>query len=268
MLTLGATTRVMAILNVTPDSFSDGGLYAGHEAAIQHGLQLLDEGADILDIGGESTRPNATPVSLEDELARVLPVIEAVRRGRPQAMLSVDTMKAEVAKAAVEAGADIVNDVSGFHWDPAMAAACARLGCGVVAMHTRGRPQEWQHLPPLAPEQVLPLVEAGLRASLAMAREAGVREEAIVLDPGFGFGKRGDENYVLLGGMPALARLGRPILAGVSRKSFLKPSGDLRDATTAAIAATVLAGAHIVRVHSVAQAKAAVQIADAILRAV
>ena len=187
VLPLGPRTLVMGILNVTPDSFSDGGLYVAVENAVAHGLLLLQQGADILDIGGESTRPDATPVSAQEELERVLPVVRAIRAQRREAILSVDTSKAEVAHACVLAGADIVNDVSGLHWDSAMAATCAELGCGVVAMHSRGRPSEWRGQARLRPEEVLPLVRDGLAASLELARRAGVAEEAIVLDPGFGF---------------------------------------------------------------------------------
>ena len=264
VLPLGPRTLVMGILNVTPDSFSDGGLYVAVENAVAHGLLLLQQGADILDIGGESTRPDATPVSAQEELERVLPVVRAIRAQRREAILSVDTSKAEVAHACVLAGADIVNDVSGLHWDSAMAATCAELGCGVVAMHSRGRPSEWRGQARLRPEEVLPLVRDGLAASLELARRAGVAEEAIVLDPGFGFGKRGDENYVLLAGMSALAELGRPILAGVSRKSFL-PASDREAASVAAATAAILAGAHVVRAHVVPATRAAADVADAVL---
>jgi dihydropteroate synthase len=257
----------MAVLNVTPDSFSDGGLYSTKEAAIAHGLGLLAEGADILDIGGESTRPGATPVSAEEEQSRVLPVVAELRRLRPGALLSVDTSKSAVARAAVAAGADIVNDVSGLLWDDAMAATCAELECGVIAMHTRGRPQEWRQLPPLSREAVLPMVRDGLRASLERAVDAGIRREAVVLDPGFGFGKMGEENYWLLAGMSQLAELERPILAGLSRKSFLGAMETRANATLAATVAAVLAVAHIVRVHEVTPTREAVAIVDALLRA-
>jgi dihydropteroate synthase len=277
-LALGERTVVMAVLNVTPDSFSDGGLYADTDAAVAQGLRLLDEGADILDIGGESTRPDATPLSAEEELARVLPVIRAIHAARSGALISIDTYKAHVAQEAVAAGAAIVNDVSGFTWDAAMAQACAELACGVIAMHSRGRPTEWLRQTPLATGEVLPLVRDGLAASLAVARNAGIRDESLVLDPGFGFGKRGRTNYQLLAQLPELSVLGRPLLAGVSRKSFLAetisalPGKHERrradgPATLSATVAAVLAGAHIVRVHDVAPALEAVAIADAILTA-
>jgi dihydropteroate synthase len=300
---LGERTLIMAVLNVTPDSFSDGGLYATPGAAIAHGLRLLDEGADILDIGGESTRPGATFVAAEIEIERVLPVLTELRRLRKDAVFSVDTSKSEVARAAVAAGAEIVNDVSGLLWDDAMAPACAALGCGVVATHTRGRPDVWKHLPALRKQDVLPLVRGGLLESLERARAAGIRKDALALDPGFGFGKTGEENYWLLARMAELAELDRPILAGLSRKSFLgrslaqvAPSPDFAArrweevshdappaqllpqsaaaaapsrsiASVAATVAAVLNGAHIVRVHEVKPALEAVTIADAILRA-
>jgi len=274
-LALGERTLVMGILNVTPDSFSDGGAYRDTGAAVRHALTMLEEGADLIDIGGESTRPGSQPVAAEEEMDRVLPAIEAVRRERPDCVISVDTWHAKTARAAVEAGAEIVNDVSGFTWDPEMAAACAELGCGVVLMHTRGRPAEWKTLPRLAPEEIVPLVKDGLAQSLAKAIGAGVDRERIVLDPGLGFGKAGDANYALLAHLDELLTLGQPLLAGVSRKSFLGQtiarSGtaapvELRgNATLAATAAAILAGASMVRVHEVRPAVEAVRIADAIL---
>jgi dihydropteroate synthase len=211
----------MGVLNITPDSFSDGGLFLSAQEALTHGLRLLDEGADILDIGGESTRPGSVAVTASEEMARVLPTLTALRRARPAALLSIDTTKAAVARAAVAAGADIVNDVSGFLWDDSMPAACAELECGVIVMHTRGRPDVWKLLPDLRRKSVLPLVREGLADSLQMGIEAGVRREAMAIDPGFGFGKRGDENYWLLADLPGLATLARPMAVGLSRKGFL-----------------------------------------------
>jgi dihydropteroate synthase len=263
VLAMGERTLVMGVLNVTPDSFSDGGKFLAVDAAVAHGLQMLEEGADILDVGGESTRPGAEAVSAEEELRRVVPVIAALRAARPDALVSVDTTKAQVARAAVAAGAEIVNDVSGLTWDVSgdggMAAACAEMECGVVAMHSRG----------LSREEVVPLVRAGLEANLSRALAAGIHAEAVALDPGFGFGKRGEENFWLLAGMTEFAELGRPLVAGVSRKSFLGAAGDPEarlHATIAATVATVLAGAHVVRVHDVRAAVDAVGVADAILR--
>jgi dihydropteroate synthase len=282
----------MGVLNITPDSFSDGGLFLSPQDALAHGLRLLDEGADILDIGGESTRPGAIAISAEEELARVLPTHTALRRARPAALLSIDTTKAAVARAAVSAGADIVNDVSGFLWDDAMPQACAELECGVIVMHTRGRPDLWRLLPDLRRKAVLPLVREGLATSLQMGLDAGIRREAMAIDPGFGFGKRGDENYWLLADLPALSPLSRPIAVGLSRKSFLSRTLSLipspesiatRDsrsdssdsaatqprviASLAAATIAILAGAHIVRAHDVRPTVEAAAIADALLHA-
>lgn len=277
-LLLGARTLVMGVLNVTPDSFSDGGLYHGTRDAVAHGLRILNEGADILDIGGESTRPGQPQaVSADEEQQRVLPVIEAILAERPQSVISIDTYKAETARAAVAAGAEIVNDVSGFLWDEAMAAACAELQCGVVLMHTRGRPHDWLSQPRLAADEVLPLVKRGLSERLQAALDAGIARDRIVLDPGYGFGKRLENNYPLLAHQPELRELGQPILAGVSRKSFLAramkhlhggkeaPMDARLNATVAATTAAILAGADIVRVHDVRPSVEAARIADAIL---
>ena len=275
-LALGERTLLVGVVNVTPDSFSDGGRFFLAENAIEHALQLLDEGADILDLGGESTRPGKhAPVSAQEELDRVLPVLEAVLRERPDTIISVDTYKAETARAAVAAGTEIVNDVSGFLWDEDMAATCAELQCGVVLMHTRGRSEEWRAQPQLARDEVLPLVLSGLHERVDRALTAGVSPEKIVLDPGFGFGKIADENYPLLTQLDTLHTLGYPILAGPSRKAFLGktlaqmygddvPTDQRGIATLAAVTAAVLAGAHLVRVHDVKPAREAVVIADAI----
>jgi dihydropteroate synthase len=174
----------MGVLNVTPDSFSDGGRFFAPERAVAQALQMLDEGADLLDIGGESTRPNADAISVEEEQERVLPVVAAILAARPGAVVSIDTFHASTAEAAVAAGAEIVNDVSGLLWDSDMAPTCARLGCGLVLMHTRGRPQEWKSLPALAPDAVVPLVLGDLADRIAEATAAGVSRERIVVDPG------------------------------------------------------------------------------------
>jgi dihydropteroate synthase len=297
-LELGRRTLVMGIVNITPDSFSDGGRFLDPAAAVEHGLRLLDEGADILDLGAESTRPGsragssfgpalhpndedlslgAPVVSAEEEQARLLPVLEGILRARPGAIVSVDTYKATTARAALQAGAEIVNDVSGFGWDAEMARACAEARCGVVLMHTRGRPEEWSTQPPLEPDEVLETVRAGLTASLGKAVAAGIAMEAIVFDPGYGFGKRFEENYFLLARQAELLALGRPLLAGVSRKSFLgrtlaplhggsdAPVEARETASVAAMTAAILKGASIVRVHAVRQAVEAARIADAVI---
>ena len=275
-LALGERTLLVGVVNATPDSFSDGGKFLSATKAIDRALELLDEGADIVDIGGESTRPGTRPpVSTQEELDRVLPAVEGILQKRPETMLSIDTYKAETARAAVLAGAEIVNDVSGFLWDAAMAATCAELRCGVILMHTRGRRQEWSTQSPLSREEAAPLVLRELKQRAEAAIAAGIEPAAIVLDPGFGFGKVLGENYPLLARFDELHALGHPLLAGVSRKAFLGrtlsqiygqdvPTDQRGNATVAAITAAVLAGAHLVRVHDVKAAREAVAIADAI----
>ncbi len=275
-LTLGQRTLLVGVVNVTPDSFSDGGRFLSAAKAIDHALGLLDEGADIVDIGGESTRPGTRPsVSAQEELDRLLPAMEGILQKRPETMLSIDSYKAETARAAVRAGAQIVNDVSGFLWDPAMAATCAELRCGVILTHTRGRSHEWRTQPPLPREEVAPLVLRELKQRAEAAIAAGIEPAAIVLDPGFGFGKVLEENYPLLARFDELHALGHPLLAGVSRKAFLGralaqiyghevPTDQRGNATVAAVTAAALAGAHLVRVHDVKAAREAVAIADAI----
>jgi len=288
-LSLGARTLVMGVVNITPDSFSDGGLFLDPGAAIAHALRLIDEGADLIDLGAESTRPgshaggvpdsgNSPTVSAEEEQARLLPVLKGILSARPEAIVSVDTYKAATARAALEAGAEIVNDVSGFAWDAKLADVCAEFQAGVVLMHTRGRPHEWRAQPQLEPDALLATVREGLAASLAAAAASGIPAEAIVLDPGYGFGKRFEENYALLARQVELLALGRPLLAGVSRKSFLNRTisalhgrdtsvEDLETASLAAMTAAILQGASIVRMHSVRPAVEAARIADAILAA-
>lgn len=275
-LALGERTLLAGVLNVTPDSFSDGGEHFLPEKAVERALLLLEEGADILDIGGESTRPGPRPpVSAQQELDRVLPVIEAVLRERPRAIVSIDTYKAATARAALAAGAEIVNDVSGLLWDEAMGRTCAELHGGVVLNHTRGEMGQWHRLPPLARHAVVPLVMQELQGRLDAAIQAGVRPTGIVLDPGFGFGKRLEENYPLLAHLDALHGLGRPILAGTSRKAFLghalvaiyghdAPPDRRGNATLASVTAAALAGVHIVRVHEVKAAREAVALVDAL----
>jgi dihydropteroate synthase len=284
-LELGRRTLVMGVVNITPDSFSDGGSFLDAEAAVAHGLKLIGEGADLLDLGAESTRPGARAggvdagVSAEKEQARLLPVLEGILTALPHAVVSVDTYKAATARAALAAGAEIVNDVSGLAWDPALAPVCAESRAGVVLMHTRGRPEEWRAQPQLAPDALLATVRDGLAAGLAAAQRAGIPLDAIVLDPGYGFGKRFDENYALLARQSELLALGRPLLAGLSRKSFLgrtlaplyagsdAPVDGRENAGLAAMTTAILHGASIVRVHAVGPAVEAARIADAILAA-
>jgi dihydropteroate synthase len=277
-LDLGPRTLVMGILNVTPDSFSDGGKFLARDRAVAHALKMLDDGADLLDIGGESTRPG-TPVvesgvPAAEELLRIMPVIEDVLRERPAAILSVDTYKAEVARAAVNAGCEIVNDVSALRWDPQMAATVVELACGVVLMHTRGRPQEWRDLPPAA--DIVAEVKADLRGYARAALAQGIAKDQITLDVGIGFGKKFEQNYPLLAGLDQLQDLGFPLLVGTSRKSFIGRTlaADGKDAppdqrlhgSLAAMTASILNGAHMVRVHDVKAGVEAVKIADEVLR--
>jgi dihydropteroate synthase len=274
-LKLGDRTLVMGIVNVTPDSFSDGGLYFDPQRAIEHGLELLAQGADILDIGGESTRPGSTRLVDEaEEKRRVLPVIEGVLRQASDAIVSIDTYKATTARAALARGAEIVNDVSGFTWDEQMRPLLRREPSGCVLMHTRGRPEEWKSLPSLPQREVVPLIVNGLRQLAELAVAAGIERERIVLDPGFGFGKRMDENFPVLAHFGELHALGFPLLSGTSRKSFLRsaPAGNgsaeasaQMAGTLASLTASVLEGAHLVRVHDVEAAVEAVRVADAIL---
>jgi dihydropteroate synthase len=284
-LELGKRTLVMGVVNITPDSFSDGGLFLSSQAAAAHGLKLIEEGADILDLGAESTRPGsraANPgaaVSADEEQARLLPVLEGILRARSDAVVSVDTYKAGTAHAALAAGAEIVNDVSGFTWDPAIADVCAEFGAGVVLTHTRGRPEDWRSQPQFEPDALLATVREGLSASGAVAGRAGISTVSIVLDPGYGFGKRFGENYALLARQAELLALGRPLLAGLSRKSFLghtlaplfggepAPTAARESASLAAMTAAILNGASIVRVHLVRPAVEAARIADAVLAA-
>ncbi len=274
VLELGRRTLIMGVVNVTPDSISDGGLFIDAEKAVLRGEQLLDEGAAIIDVGGESTRPGTTEaVSEEEERRRVLPVIRDLKRRRPAAAVSVDTYKASVARAAVDLGAEVVNDVSGFRWDPKMAKTLAELKVGAVLMHTRGRPAEWALLPPIG-DPVL-AVKRDLRQWAETATLAGVKRDHLVLDPGFGFGKRFEENYPLLAHFTELQQMGFPLLAGVSRKSFVGRmlARDGKDAavadrlygTLAAEALLILKGAHIIRTHDVRFAVEAARVADAIV---
>jgi dihydropteroate synthase len=289
-LELGMRTLVMGVVNITPDSFSDGGFFFGPEAAVAQALQLLDEGADIVDLGAESTRPGsraggvegseeAPSVSAEEEQDRLLPVLEALLKERPEAVVSVDTYKAATARVALDAGAEIVNDVSGFTWDAEMPHVCAEMGAGVVLMHTRGRPEQWRTQPQLGADALLDMVREGLETSLAVADMAGIATESLVVDPGYGFGKRFGENFSLLARQAELLELGRPLLAGVSRKSFLghalaplfggfpAPVDARENASLAAMVGAILNGASVVRVHAVRPAVEAARVADALLGA-
>jgi dihydropteroate synthase len=284
-LELGRRTLVCGVVNITPDSFSDGGSFLDPEAALVRCIECIDEGADFLDLGAESTRPGSNAggaqpaVSADEEQQRLLPVLEGVLRARPDVVLSVDTYKSATARVALAVGAEIINDVSGFIWDPGLAQVCSDFGAGIVLTHTRGRPGEWREQPQLEGAALLKMVRDGLVAGVAAAEKAGVPREAIVLDPGYGFGKRFGENYALLARQAELLELGRPLLAGLSRKSFLghtlaplsggggAPFDARENASLAAMTAAILNGASIVRVHEVRASVEAARIADAILSA-
>jgi dihydropteroate synthase len=327
---LGERTLIVGALNVTPDSFSDGGLYLDPARAIEHGLELARQGADWIDIGGESTRPGSRPISAEEELGRVLPVIQGLRRKLRSTAVSIDTTKAEVAEKAVQAGASILNDVSGLRFDPRMAEVARRYKTALILMHLRGQPQTMQTKPFV--RDIMQSVNRGLACSLRRALAAGLRRSQLILDPGLGFGKSRFQNFEILAHLGKLRRFGLPILVGSSRKSFVQaiaggarlhaearhgpsskrgaaaywpmmekrkmppvilakagiqraaedplkgldsrfrgndwaqtPTLQLGDA--AAVVASILAGAHIVRVHDVAGILPAVRIADAVLAA-
>ena len=277
-LALGERTLVMGVVNVTPDSFSDGGQFLDPRIAINHALSLPDEGADIVDVGGESTRPGKKErVTPQQEIDRVVPVIEGIRKVRPDAIVSIDTYHSGTAVAALEAGAEIINDVSALRWDTAMSLVAMEQRPGLILMHMRGKPEEWRHLPRIPADQLLLLVKSQLADWADDALAAGVNRDQIVLDPGFGFGKNFEENYPLLARLDELHALGFPILSGTSRKSFIgrtlamhgtdAPVSERLQGTMATVTASVLKGAHIVRVHDVLAAVQASRVADEILNA-
>lgn len=271
---IGQRTLIMGILNITPDSFSDGGQFFTSDHALAHAEQMISEGADIIDVGGESTRPGGEPVSVEEEIKRVVPVIEALasRTGTP---VSVDTTKSEVARAALGAGAAIVNDISALRFDFYVADAVARAGAGLVLMHSRGTPATMHRLPPVA--DIMQEVTHSLRASVNMAERRGVKRESIVIDPGIGFGKSQEQNLELIARLDQLiaAFPDYPLLIGTSRKSFIgriladdsgtsAPVEDRLYGTIATITASILRGAHIVRVHDVRAAVETIRVAESI----
>jgi dihydropteroate synthase len=272
ILALGKRTLVMGVLNVTPDSFFDGGLFSNVGAAVAHALAMEAAGADIIDVGGESTRPGSLGVSTETELKRVLPVIERLR-GKIRIPISVDTSKSEVADAAAGAGAEIVNDVTALRNDPRIAEVARRRKLALILMHMRGKPRTMQKAP--FARDVLRDVAKGLRRAVLVARRAGVAKSQIVLDPGIGFGKSFEQNCELLARLPDLARLGYPLLVGTSRKSFIGKAlekSELRAGagadriwgTAATVAASILQGSHIVRVHDVAEMTQVARVSDAL----
>jgi len=266
---LNQKTLLMGVLNVTPDSFSDGGLFYNKEKAIVHGLKMVEEGADIIDIGGESTRPGSKPLGLEEELRRVLPVIEALAK-KTEVPLSIDTYKSEVARRAIEAGAEIINDISGLHFDPELARVAAKEKTPIILMHIRGTPETMQkdiHYRSLFSEMI-----AYLQEGIQRAESAGVAPEKILIDPGIGFGKTLEHNLLILKHLSEFRVLGKPILLGTSRKSFIgkildAPPDQRLEGTLSSIAIGVLNGAHIIRAHDVLQARRVIAVADAIRRA-
>jgi dihydropteroate synthase len=268
-LVYGERTLVMGVLNVTPDSFSDGGKFFSFEAAIAQAEQMIEEGADIIDVGGESTRPGSEFVSEQEELSRVLPVIERLASSGA-VPISIDTTKAAVARAALAAGAEIINDISGLRFEPAIADEAAQADAGLLLMHSRGTPKDMQQIP--FAEDIFADVIDGLHFSISIAEQHGVARESIAIDPGIGFGKSVEQNLELIAKLDQLARefSDLPIVIGTSRKSFLgklldgAPADKRLSGTIATVVASVLNGAHIVRVHDVKPAVEAVRVADAI----
>lgn len=268
-LTLGKRTLLMGVLNVTPDSFSDGGLYFDKEKAIAHGLRMIEEGADIIDIGGESTRPGSKPLGLEEELHRIIPVIEFLVK-ESDIPISIDTYKSAVARKAIEVGAEIVNDISALRFDPDLAKLVAKEDVPLILMHMRGVPETMQkdvHYDSLFSE-----ILQYLKDSIKRAEADGIAPEQIIIDPGIGFGKTIEDNLLIIKNLSEFRILGKPILLGTSRKSFIgkilgAEIGDRLEGTLSSIAIGVLNGAHIIRCHDVLQAKKAIAVADAIRQA-
>jgi dihydropteroate synthase len=265
---------VIGVLNVTPDSFSDGGRFAAVDAAVAHAEAMVAEGADIIDIGGESTRPQgATPVDLNEELWRVMPVLRELRRALPETPISVDTVKADVAAAALDEGAQIVNDVSGFRLDPRMAGVCASRRAGVVLMHSRGGVSEMATYRVASYDDVVDETSRELRARVDAARDAGVDDECIAVDPGIGFSKRSEHSLAMLAALPRLAAWGYPVLVGASRKRFVgeitgvTEPADRVYGTTGANVAALERGARLFRVHDVRAARHALDVAWAVMQA-
>jgi dihydropteroate synthase len=268
-LELGRRTIVMGILNVTPDSFSDGGQFIDQKKAVARAQELEIQGADILDIGGQSSRPGSVPISQDEELHRLLPVLDALK-GQLRIPISVDTYRSEVARRALEAGAQIVNDISSFRFDPQMAAVVKAYNAGVVLMHSRGGREELHLQSPM--EDAMEQVRNDLRSSIAQAMDARIPKTAIVIDPGIGFGKRAEESLSVLRNLQALSPLECAVLVGTSRKSFIRKIAQIKmgvpyspvSGTAATVAFAVLNGAHIVRVHDVAEIRILVDVLDAI----
>jgi len=260
---------IMGVINVTPDSFSDGGQFFGSRAAVDQGLKLLAQGADVLDIGGESTRPGSEPITTEEELRRVMPVIQGVLAGAPQAILSIDTYRAQVAGEALRAGVQIINDVTALRGDAGMAAMAVSSGAGLILMHMQGKPKTMQAKPTY--NDVVADVGGFLLSQARAAQAAGVARDRIVIDPGIGFGKTLQHNLALIRGLPKLRELGYPVLLGASRKSMLgfitgKPTEERLWASIGVHVAGAMLGVDMVRVHDVEPVRDAILVADAVLR--
>jgi len=267
--TLGKRTLLMGVLNVTPDSFSDGGLFFDKETAIVRGLKMVEEGADFIDVGGESTRPGSNPLGLDEELRRVIPVIESLAK-EVDAPISIDTYKSTVAKKAIEAGAQIINDISGLHLDPSLSQVAAKEDVPLVLMHIRGNPETMQKN--IHYESLFSEIIQYLKDSIQRAESAGVDPEQIIIDPGIGFGKTVEDNLLILKNLQEFKILGKSLLLGTSRKSFIGKilNADVTErleGTPSSIVVGVLNGAHIIRCHDVLQAKRAIAIADAVRQA-
>lgn len=262
---LGARTVLLGVLNVTPDSFSDGGKYSEPDRAFARAIELEEQGADIIDIGAESTRPGSTRISASVELQRLVPVLKRLK-GRLTVPISVDTYKAEVAERAIELGAEIINDPSGLTMEPQLARVVSNHNAGLIINHMRGRPETWAKLAPM-PDPIATILR-DLDAAVGRARHVGIDRMKVVIDPGLGFGKRKEQSSLIIGKLGALSSLDLPIMTGPSRKSFLAhvDPEETRFATAAAVSACILGGAHIVRVHDVREMRAAADVADEILR--
>jgi len=261
---LGERTLIMGVLNVTPDSFSDGGKFLDPDRAFARAIEIEEQGADIIDIGAESTKPGSAPISAAEEIRRLIPVLKRLR-GKLTVPISVDTYKAEVAELAIGHGAEVINDPTGLTFEPHLAKIAVQFDAGLILNHMRGRPETWAKLPPL--RDVMGVITHELEATVSRARHAGVDRSRMVIDPGIGFGKRKEQNSEILAQLGKLAQLELPVLVGPSRKSFLAQQTEeqTRFATAAAVTASILAGAHIVRVHDVAEMKTVAEVADEIL---
>lgn len=265
-LDLTRRTHIMGILNVTPDSFSDGGLYLNTDKAVERSFEIEKEGADIIDIGGESTRPGALPLSPEEELSRVVPIIEKLK-SRLRIPISIDTYKAEVAREAIKAGASIINDISGLRFDPEIASVSAEYDVPVVIMHIKGTPRDMQINPVY--QDLIGEIRHFLEEGISIAQKAGVDDDMIIIDPGIGFGKTFEHNLEIINRLDEFRSLGMPILLGPSRKSFIGkildlPPGDRLEGTAAAVAIGIMKGANIVRVHDVSSIVRVARVVDAI----